>query len=333
MTLLVTGSAGHLGEALVRTLRATDQAVRGADLRPTPFTDHVGSITDRAFVARCLQDVRAVIHTATLHKPHLATRDAEDFLTTNVTGTLVLLEEASAAGVGAFVFTSSTSAFGAALAPPPGEPAVWVTEEVAPLPKNIYGTTKVMAESLCELFHRRRNLPVVVLRTARFFPEADDDPAVRRHYALANAQANELLFRRVDLEDVVNAHLLALERAAAVGFARYVISATTPFTRQDLPALRSSAADVVRRLFPECESLYAERGWKLFPAIDRVNVNELARTELGWRPRHDFAHVLASLGAGRDFRSALAREVGSKGYHDRTFGEVPYPVDEVGRAP
>jgi len=332
MTLLVTGSAGHLGEALVRTLRGAGRAVRGMDLKPTPFTDHVGSITDRAFVAQCLKDVRGVIHTATLHKPHLVTHRAEEFLHTNVAGTLALLEEASAAGVDAFVFTSSTSAFGAALTPAAGEPAVWVTEELAPVPKNIYGTTKLMAESLCELFHRERQLPVVVLRTARFFPEEDDDPAVRRYYALANVQANERLFRRADLEDVVSAHLLALELASDIGFGRYILSATTPFTRQDLPALRRNAADVVRRLFPKCESLYADRGWKLFPAIARVNVNERARTELGSRPKHDFAHVLASLGAGEDYRSALTRAVGSKGYHDRTFGEAPYPVDTPGRA-
>src|SRR5215469_14522363 len=99
MTLLVTGSAGHLGEALVRTLRGAGRAVRGMDLKPTPFTDHVGSITDRAFVAQCLKDVRGVIHTATLHKPHLVTHCAEEFLHTNVAGTLALLEEASAAGV------------------------------------------------------------------------------------------------------------------------------------------------------------------------------------------------------------------------------------------
>jgi UDP-glucose 4-epimerase len=155
---------------------------------------------------------------------------------------------------------------------------------------------------------------------------------VRTHYALANVQANELLFRRADLEDVVSAHLLAVERAADIGFARYVISATTPFTSQDRPALRRNAADVVGRLFPECHSLYADRGWRLFPAIDRVNVNERARAELGWRPKHDFAHVLACLRAGEDFRSALARAVGSKGYHDRTFGEAPYPVLNSGRA-
>jgi UDP-glucose 4-epimerase len=190
-----------------------------------------------------------------------------------------------------------------------------------------------MAESLCELFHRQSRLPVVVLRTARFFPEPDDDASVRRHYALANVQANDLLFRRVDLEDAVSAHLLALERAAGIGFGRYIVSATTPFTREDLPALRRNAADVVRRLFPECAALYAGRDWRLFPAIDRVNVNALARAELGWQPRYDFASVLAALSAGQDFRSALAREVGSKGYHDRTFGEAPYPLQTSGRAP
>jgi UDP-glucose 4-epimerase len=36
--------------------------------------------------------------------------------------------------------------------------------------------------------------------------------------------------------------------------------------------------------------------------------------------------VLECLRKNRDFRSALARDVGSKGYHDRTFDEEPYPV-------
>ena len=57
--------------------------------------------------------VDAVVHTATLHKPHVATHTRQDFVDTNITGTLNLLEEAVAAGVSSFVFTSTTSAFGA----------------------------------------------------------------------------------------------------------------------------------------------------------------------------------------------------------------------------
>src|SRR3546814_678 len=231
------------------------------------------------------------------------------------TGTLNLLEEAVDAGVGAFVFTSTTSVFGDALTPPAGAPAAWVTEEVAPIPKNIYGVTKAAAEDLCQLFHRRFGLPVVVLRTSRFFPEPDDSRAMRESYANANVKANELLFRRLDVEDAVSAHLLAGERAAALGFRRYVISATTPFGRGDLAALRSDAPAVVRRLVPQYEGVYAARGWRMFPAIDRVYVNARARQELGWRPRYDFARAIERLAAGEDPPRPPARPVGSKGSH------------------
>lgn len=270
--------------------------------------------------------VTAVIHTATLHKPHVATHSKQDFVDTNVTGTLNLLEAAATSGVKSFVFTSTTSAFGSQLRPEAGQAAVWVTEDLPPVPKNIYGTTKLMAENLCELFFRERALPVVILRTSRFFPEADDDPAMRSAYTTENTQANELLYRRLDIADAVSAHLLGAERAPKIGFARYIVSATSPFEQRHLAALARDAAGVVRELYPDCVQLYAARGWRLFPAIDRVYVNERARRELGWRPEFDFAHVLRSLHGDRDFLSALAREIGSKGYHDTLFDDGPYPV-------
>lgn len=326
MTILVTGSAGHLGEALMRVLHGEGRDARGLDLKPSPFTDHVGSVADQRFVADCMAGVSAVVHAATLHKPHVATHARQDFVDVNVSGTLALLEAAVEARVGGFVFTSTTSAFGSALTPARGEPAAWVTEEVAPVPKNIYGVTKLAAEGLCELFARRERLPVIILRTSRFFPEPDDDPEVRGAYDTANVQANEMLYRRADIADVADAHLVAVERARAVGFGRYIVSATTPFSPHDLAALRQDAPAVVARTFPEFPALYAERGWRMFGSIDRVYVNHRAVTGLGWRPRHDFGSVLGSLRHGDDFRSRLAREVGSKGYHDEVFEEGPYPV-------
>jgi UDP-glucose 4-epimerase len=317
MKILVTGSAGHLGEALMRTLEGSGHDAMGADVLRSPYTRWVGSLTDRAFVRECVRDADAVLHAATLHKPHVATHTAAQFVDTNITGTLHLLEEAAAAGVRAFVFTSTTSAFGRALTPAPGAPAAWITEAVAPVPKNIYGVTKVAAENLCELFQLQRGLPCVVLRTSRFFPEDDDDPEAQRAYPGDNLKVNELTHRRVDLDDVVSAHLLALEKAPALGFARYIISATTPFGPDDLPALRSDAAAVLRRRFPGCEAEYARRGWSLPRSLDRVYVNEKARAELGWQPRHDFASALERLQRGLDHQSALSRQVGSKGYHRR----------------
>src|ERR687893_676515 len=206
MRILVTGSSGHLGEALMRVLATEGCDVVGLDVLDSPYTDFVGSIADRACVRACLQGVDAVLHTATLHKPHVGSHTRRDFVDTNVTGTLTLLEEAVAAGVGRFVFTSSTTTFGRALNPPAGAPAAWITEDVVPVPKNVYGVTKTAAEDLCELVHRDHGLPVLVLRTSRFFPEADDDLERRSTFDDANLKVNELLYRRVDLEDVVSAH-------------------------------------------------------------------------------------------------------------------------------
>src|SRR5215471_1630235 len=182
MKVLVTGSSGHLGEALVRTLRNMHHEAIGLDIIQADFTNKVGSISDRDFVKQCMAGVDAVLHTATLHKPHVMTHSRQSFADTNITGTLTLLEAATLAGVGAFVFTSKTSAFGGALQPPAEAPAVWVTEEVQPVPRNIYGVTKAAAEDLCELFHRQHRLACLVLRTARFFPEEDDHAETRQAY-------------------------------------------------------------------------------------------------------------------------------------------------------
>ena len=324
--ILLTGSAGHLGEGLARVLEETGYEVTGLDRLPSEFTDRVGSIADPELVRRSMAGVEAVIHAATLHKPHVGTHSRQSFVETNITGTLNLLEEAVLAGVGAFIFTSTTSAFGDALIPPPGAPAAWITEEITPVPKNIYGVTKLAAENLCELFHRNEGLACLILRTSRFFPEADDNPETREAFSDGNIKANEFLYRRVDLEDVVNAHVLALEKAPSIGFGRYIISATTPFTRDDLPDLRKNAPLVLERRVPEYAVEYARRGWKMFPSIDRVYVNERARNELGWQPRYNFPYVLERLKEDEDPRSPLARLVGLKGYHSRKFSEGPYPV-------
>lgn len=326
MRLLVTGSSGHLGEALVRVLREGGHEVVGLDVKLGPFTTHSGSVVDRTCIRRCIAGVRRVFHVATLHKPHIATHDHQAFIDTNVTGTLNVLEESAREGVESVIFTSTTSVFGSALVPPAGSPAAWITENVLPVPKNIYGVTKRAAEDLCELFYRTQGTACIVLRTSRFFPEEDDNKAMREAYCDENLKVNEFLFRRADLEDVVTAHLLAAEKAPSLGFRRYIISATSPFSRDDLADLRVDAAAIVRRYVPEYEEEYRRRGWKMLPSIDRVYVNARARIELGWQPRYDFRFLIGRLKAGEAVRSRLALAVGSKGYHCETFAEGPYPV-------
>jgi nucleoside-diphosphate-sugar epimerase len=143
---------------------------------------------------------------------------------------------------------------------------------------------------------------------------------MRSSFDELNLKVNELLYRRVDIQDAADAHLLALDRAADIGFGRYILSATTPFTRDDLAQLRRDTRDVVRRLYPDFEDIYAARGWTMDASIDRVYVNAHAREELGWSPAYDFRRALTAVAAGEDPRSPLALQIGAKGYHAEPTG-------------
>lgn len=310
----------------MRTLRDSGHDVVSLDIKPSAFTSVIGSVADPEVVAACMQGVDTVFHAATLHKPHVATHSPQAFIDTNVSGTLQLLQHAADQQVRRFVFTSTTSVFGDALRPPPGTPAAWVTEDVQPVPKNIYGVTKTAAEDLCLLYHRQHDLNCIILRTSRFFPEDDDDKAKRDRYAGDNAKANEFLFRRVELEDVVSAHLAAAQKASDLGFGRYVISATTPFCRADLFDLNCNAGKVVEKYYPGYMDVYSSLGWEMFETIDRVYINDAARKDLGWQPKYDFNYVLGALRAGSFPQSRVAAEVGSKGYHKQKFKDGPYPT-------
>lgn len=299
----------------MRTLRARSADVVGIDVLPSPFTDAVGSIADPRFVGQHMRGVAAVLHAATLHKPHVATHSNQAFVDTNVTGTLNLLEAATREKARSFVFTSTTSTFGDALTPPKGAPAAWITEDVVPIPKNIYGATKRAAEDLCQLFHRNHGLDCLVLRTSRFFPEEDDVAERRSAYADDNLKINELLYRRVDIADVVDAHLLAIAKAPELHWGKFIITATSPFTLEDCAALGRDAPFVVARYFSDFPKLYARHQWKMLATFDRVYVNERARRLLGWQPAYDFGRALRAVASGEDYQSPLARAVGAKGYH------------------
>lgn len=326
MRVLITGSSGHLGEAIARVLIDKQVDYTGIDINDSEFTTHVGSIIDPDFVHKCMQNIDVVLHTATLHKPHVATHSHQNFVDTNITGTLNLLEAAKLHKIQAFIFTSTTSTFGDVMKPPKDQPAVWVTEETRPIPKNIYGVTKLAAEDLCWMFYRNVQLPCLILKTSRFFPEEDDNKILRELYEDDNCKANEFLHRRVDVEDIVQAHLLAIDKAPEIGFAKYIISATSPFTQDDLITLRHQAPKVVEKIYPDFQEIYQNKNWKMFPEIGRVYVNQKARTELSWQPKYDFRHVLDCLKAGKDFKSPLTKLIGSRGYHKQKFEDGPYPV-------
>jgi len=299
MRVLLTGSSGWLGRHLAPRLMADGHEVIGIDVAPGAHTTILGSVAERDVIAQGFSGgVDAVIHAAALHKPDFVRYPAQTFVDVNVTGTLHLLEAAVAAGCSRFVFTSTTSLMiSQAIRAAQGDAAAWIDETMAPLePRNIYGVTKLAAEHLCRLWHADHALPIVILRTSRFFPEDDDT-----HHALSgdNMKANELLHRRLTVEDAAEAHVAALARAQQIGFGTYIVSAPTPFARADAADLKADARAVIARYFPDAARLFAARGWTLPETIDRVYDASLAERDLSFRCRTDFAAMLSALATGQ----------------------------------
>jgi UDP-glucose 4-epimerase len=311
MRILVTGSSGWLGQTLVPRLKNAGNEVIGIDLLPAPTTQIVGSIADRELIRSTIRDfqVNAVIHSGALHKPNIETHETSAFLPANVQGTLNLLEESVSPGskVDRFVFTSTTSLMISreirAARLRKATEALWIDEDMNPLlPRNIYGVTKYAAEHLCRLFHQLHELPVLILRTARFFPE-EDDMAHAISQSGPNTKANELLFRRLSVEDAAESHVVAIAKAPELGFDTFIISARTPFHRGDCKQLIFDAPAVVERYFPDYPRLYARVGWTMFQCIDRVYDSGKASRILGFDCKYGFKEMLDELAAktgGRD---------------------------------
>ena len=324
--VLVTGSAGHLGTALMLSLPSLGFNPVGIDILASETTTHVGSISDRVFIAGIFaaNAIAHVLHTATLHKPHVGSHTKEQFVETNITGTLVLLEEAAkkVGDIRSFVFFSTTSTFGTALSPKPGSPAAWIDESVVPMPKNIYGVTKVAAEDMCLLVHKQTGMPVLVLRTSRFFPEEDDDEGRRAAMGDENLKVLELAYRRCDVADIVSASVCAMRRAADIRWSKYIISAPPPFANdaETLSGLDRDPGEVFGRVVPEVDAVFKQKGWSHLGRVDRVYDSGKAVRELGWQPEYTFARSIERIGKGEEWRSELTSKVGKKGYHAVSTG-------------
>ena len=215
-----------------------------------------------------------------------------------MTGTLNLLEAAVSAGHDRFVFTSTTSLMiSQEIRQETASAALWLDETLGPLaPRNIYGVTKLAAEGLCRLHFLEYGLNCVVLRTGRFFPEEDD---THRELSGPNLKANEFLNRRLTVEDAADAHVMALDRAPALGFEVFLLSAPTPFVRSEAQELKRAAAEVIERHFPDAPALYARRGWRLPTSIGRVYDAGRIERVLGFRCATDFSRVLDALRSDR----------------------------------
>ena len=312
----------------MRTLRSAGRDALGIDVLASRLTDAVGSIVDRPFVRECLHGVDAVLHAATLHKPHVATHmRGRRSSTPTSPARSTCSRRRSRRGSALRVHEHDRAPSATRSTPPPGSPAAWITEEVAPVPKNIYGVTKVAAESLCELVHRargcrasscgrrassrRRTTGRRSARLRRRQPQGERVPVpAGRHRGRRSS-----------------AHRAGPRAGPAIGFGRYIISATTPFRPTDLEELAADAPRVVGRRVPATRRSYARLGWRMFCRRSTASTSTRGRGRIWAGGRATTSDGAGAAAAGEDWRSPLARVIGAKGYHDRAFAEGPYPVD------
>jgi len=274
MRILVTGAAGLIGSAVAERLAGVHKVV-GVDLAAGPHVELIADCLDVGKWGEGVGAIDALVHVAALHAPHVRERSEEEFRRANVEATSRLLDFALVAGVRRFVFTSTTSLYGHALEP--GDRAAWIDEQVEPQPRDIYDETKLEAERLVAA--AGSSMSCTSLRMSRCFPEP------------AEVMSSYRLHRGIDRRDVADVHALALERAGPP--ATYVISASTPFQREDTAELLRNASSVIERRCPGLLERMAARGWRSPAAIERVYDASLATRELRFRPRFGVEACLA----------------------------------------
>jgi nucleoside-diphosphate-sugar epimerase len=158
MTTLVTGGSGYFGETIVRRLREQGKPVRIFDLVENPDRDRAvefiqGDVRDAGAVRRAMQGVEVVHHNVA--QVPLA-KDREQFLSVNVGGTRIVLDEALRAGARKVVLVSSSAIYGV----PDRNP---VTLQTPPRPQEAYGAAKYEGEKLGEEY-ARKGLDVAIVR-------------------------------------------------------------------------------------------------------------------------------------------------------------------------
>ena len=157
--ILVTGSAGRVGQAVVQELLARGELVRGFDRVPTPGLPDspVGNLTDAAAVRRAAEGAFAVVHLA-------ATPDDADFMSeilpNNIIGLHHVLEATRLAGAKRLVLAST------------GQVNWWQRERTThairpdelPTPRHWYAAAKVFAEAIGQGYSESHGLSVIAAR-------------------------------------------------------------------------------------------------------------------------------------------------------------------------
>jgi nucleoside-diphosphate-sugar epimerase len=267
MRILVTGSGGLIGGAVVQRLEAEGDEVVGYDIADGK------DVLDAAGLADAAQNCHAIVHAAGGHRPGV--EPGQSFITHNVTGNWNMLSAAEKAGIRRVVTFSSVNVLGVFRGE--AKPDYLPIDDDHPIrPPTAYGMAKRLVEELCRCFTVTTGIATVCFR-----PPAVLGPARHALFAAARAASPDAEWTPfweygayIDTRDVAFAVLAALRRPD-LGHLTALICAedsSSPVPPRDL----------ARRLLPDVPW----RGPEPTDPMQALVRCDRARTALGWTPRY-----------------------------------------------
>jgi len=276
-SVVVTGSSGKLGTAVVTDLVAHDWEVVAVDRVPSPNADVASSVVELTDFGQAVEalggiderhnGVDALVHLAAIPAPGLRP-DAATFAN-NMTASYNAYTAALRAGIRKIVWASSETVLGLPFAAPP--PYVPVDEDYPPRPNSTYSLVKTLEEEMArQLCRWHPDLSMIGLRFSNVmapedyarFPEFDADPVLRRWN----------LWAYIDARDGAQAVRRALEHRSAGADIFIIANADTVMSRPNDELLDAE--------FPGVPLTRAVGPHETLLSIDK------ARRVLGYEPEH-----------------------------------------------
>ncbi|MFJ1807254.1 MULTISPECIES: dTDP-glucose 4,6-dehydratase [unclassified Streptomyces] len=299
MNLLVTGAAGFIGSAYVRGLLVRDPDVRITVLDKLTYAGSLanlptahprlefarGDICDAVLVDRLTAAADQVVHFAAESHVDRSIEGAATFVRTNVLGTETLLDAALRHGVGPFVHVSTDEVYGSI------ETGAW-TEDHPLRPNSPYAASKASSDLIALSYHRTHGLDVRVTRCSNNYgPHQFPEKVIPLFVTnLLDGEQVPLYGDGRNIRDWLHVedHCRGVDLVRTKGRPGevYNLGGGTQLSNRELTGLLLDACGAG---WDRVRHVEDRKGHDLRYCVDWTK----ARTELGYRPCHDFTAGLA----------------------------------------